>query len=165
MSSTQKSVTSEKKPTNRREQRAQAQSFIDSLQGEAFPNSRRIYLQGERTDIRVPMREIQLSPTLVGGGKDTPQYEENEAIPVYETAGPYGDPEASIDVHAGLAKCRASWIAERADTEELPQVSSGFTQQRLADEGLDHLRFELLPRPRKAKAGKTSRNCTTRARG
>ncbi|WP_244879868.1 phosphomethylpyrimidine synthase ThiC [Rahnella inusitata] len=154
MSSTQKSVTSEKKPTNRREQRAQAQSFIDSLQGEAFPNSRRIYLQGERTDIRVPMREIQLSPTLVGGGKDTPQYEENEAIPVYETAGPYGDPEASIDVHAGLAKCRASWIAERADTEELPQVSSGFTQQRLADEGLDHLRFELLPRPRKAKAGK-----------
>ncbi|MFS7244837.1 phosphomethylpyrimidine synthase ThiC [Rahnella inusitata] len=154
MSSTQKSVTSEKKPTNRREQRAQAQSFIDSLQGEAFPNSRRIYLQGGRTDIRVPMREIQLSPTLVGGGKDTPQYEENEAIPVYETAGPYGDPEASIDVHAGLAKCRASWIAERADTEELPQVSSGFTQQRLADEGLDHLRFELLPRPRKAKAGK-----------
>ncbi|QUT17282.1 phosphomethylpyrimidine synthase ThiC [Rahnella inusitata] len=127
---------------------------MDSLQGEAFPNSRRIYLQGERTDIRVPMREIQLSPTLVGGGKDTPQYEENEAIPVYETAGPYGDPEASIDVHAGLAKCRASWIAERADTEELPQVSSGFTQQRLADEGLDHLRFELLPRPRKAKAGK-----------
>ena len=154
MSSTQKSVTSEKKPTNRREQRAQAQSFIDSLQGEAFPNSRRIYLQGGRADIRVPMREIQLSPTLVGGGKDTPQYEENEAIPVYETAGPYGDPEASIDVHAGLAKCRASWIAERADTEELPQVSSGFTQQRLADEGLDHLRFELLPRPRKAKAGK-----------
>jgi len=154
MSSTQKSVTSEKKPTNRREQRAQAQSFIDSLQGEAFPNSRRIYLQGGRADIRVPMREIQLSPTLVGGGKDAPQYEENEAIPVYETAGPYGDPEASIDVHAGLAKCRASWIAERADTEELPQVSSGFTQQRLADEGLDHLRFELLPRPRKAKAGK-----------
>ncbi|WP_413531416.1 phosphomethylpyrimidine synthase ThiC [Rahnella inusitata] len=154
MSSTQKSVTSKKKPTNRREQRAQAQSFIDSLQGEAFPNSRRIYLQGGRADIRVPMREIQLSPTLVGGGKDAPQYEENEAIPVYETAGPYGDPEASIDVHAGLAKCRASWIAERADTEELPQVSSGFTQQRLADEGLDHLRFELLPRPRKAKAGK-----------
>ena len=154
MSSTQKPVISEKKPSGRREQRAQAQSFIDSLQGEAFPNSRRIYLQGSRADIRVPMREIQLSPTLTGGGKDNPKYEENEAIPVYETAGPYGDPEASIDVHAGLAKCRASWIAERADTEELPQVSSGFTQQRLADDGLDHLRFELLPRPRKAMSGK-----------
>ena len=154
MSSTQKPVISEKKPSGRREQRAQAQSFIDSLQGEAFPNSRRIYLQGSRADIRVPMREIQLSPTLTGGGKDNPKYEENEAIPVYETAGPYGDPEASIDVHAGLAKCRASWIADRADTEELPQVSSGFTQQRLADDGLDHLRFELLPRPRKAMSGK-----------
>ncbi|MBU9828468.1 phosphomethylpyrimidine synthase ThiC [Rahnella sp. FC061912-K] len=127
---------------------------MDSLQGEAFPNSRRIYLQGSRADLRVPMREIQLSPTLTGGGKDNPKYEENEAIPVYETAGPYGDPEASIDVHAGLAKCRASWIADRADTEELPQVSSGFTQQRLADDGLDHLRFELLPRPRKAMSGK-----------
>ncbi|WP_238485003.1 phosphomethylpyrimidine synthase ThiC [Rahnella rivi] len=154
MSSTQKPVISEKKPSGRREQRAQAQSFIDSLQGEAFPNSRRIYLQGSRADLRVPMREIQLSPTLTGGGKDNPKYEENEAIPVYETAGPYGDPEASIDVHAGLAKCRASWIADRADTEELPQVSSGFTQQRLADDGLDHLRFELLPRPRKAMSGK-----------
>ena len=154
MSSTQKPVISEKKPSGRREQRAQAQSFIDSLQGEAFPNSRRIYLQGSRADIRVPMREIQLSPTLTGGGRDNPKYEENEAIPVYETAGPYGDPEASIDVHAGLAKCRASWIADRADTEELPQVSSGFTQQRLADDGLDHLRFELLPRPRKAMSGK-----------
>lgn len=154
MSSTQKPVTSEKKPVNRREQRAQAQSFIDSLQGEAFPNSRRIYLRGDNAGIRVPMREIQLSPTLVGGGKDNPQFEENEAIPVYDTAGPYGDPSATIDVHTGLEKLRARWITGRADTEELPQVSSGFTQQRLADEGLDHLRFEHLLRPRKAIAGK-----------
>ncbi|MCM2448273.1 MULTISPECIES: phosphomethylpyrimidine synthase ThiC [Rahnella] len=154
MSSTQKPVISEKKPSNRREQRAQAQSFIDSLQGEAFPNSRRIYLEADREDIRVPMREIQLSPTLVGGGKDNPQFEENEAIPVYDTAGPYGDPAAVIDVHTGLGKLRARWINERADTQELSQVSSGFTQQRLADDGLDHLRFEHLPRPRKAIAGK-----------
>ncbi|PBI81435.1 phosphomethylpyrimidine synthase ThiC [Rahnella victoriana] len=154
MSSTQKPVTSEKKSSNRREQRAQAQSFIDSLQGEAFPNSRRIYLQADRDDIRVPMREIQLSPTLVGGGKDNPQFEDNEAIPVYDTAGPYGDPSAVIDVHTGLEKLRTRWINERVDTEELPQVSSGFTQQRLADEGLDHLRFEQLPRPRKAMSGK-----------
>ncbi|WP_238484497.1 phosphomethylpyrimidine synthase ThiC [Rahnella bonaserana] len=154
MSSTQKPVISEKKPSNRREQRAQAQSFIDSLQGEAFPNSRRIYLEGDREDIRVPMREIQLSPTLTGGGKDNPQFEENEAIPVYDTAGPYGDPSAVINVHTGLEKLRARWIKERADAEELPKVSSGFTQQRLADEGLDHLRFEHLPRPRKAMSGK-----------
>lgn len=139
-----------KKPRARKEQREAAQQFIDSLQGVAFPSSRRIYLQGSRSDVQVPMREIQLSPTLVGGGKDNPQYEQNEAIPVYDTAGPYGDPQARLDVHAGLARLRAGWIEERGDTAVLSGVSSGFTQQRLADEGLDHLRFERLPLPRKA---------------
>ncbi|WP_459177559.1 phosphomethylpyrimidine synthase ThiC [Ewingella americana] len=152
MSSIQSNTS--KKPVNRREQRAEAQQFIDSLQGVAFPNSRRIYLQGERADVQVPMREIQLSPTLISGSKDTPQYQENEAIPVYDTAGPYGDPAATIDVHSGLKKLRSDWILARGDTEALPQVSSGFTQQRLADEGLDHLRFDHLPHPRKASAGK-----------
>ena len=90
-------------PRARKAQREAAQQFIDTLQGMAFPNSRRIYLQGSRSDIQVPMREIQLSPTLVGGSKDNPQYEPNEAIPVYDTAGPYGDPQAELDVHAGLA--------------------------------------------------------------
>ena len=100
------------------------------------------------------MREIQLSPTLVGGSKDNPQYEPNEAIPVYDTAGPYGDPQAELDVHAGLAKLRTGWIDARGDTATLSGASSGFTQQRLADEGLDHLRFEHLPLPRRALPGK-----------
>jgi len=151
MSSIQSNTS--KKPVNRREQRAEAQHFIDSLQGVTFPNSRRIYLQGGRPDVQVPMREIQLSPTLISGSKDNPQYENNEAIPVYDTSGPYGDPAATLDVHAGLKKLRAEWILARNDTEALPQVSSGFTQQRLADEGLDHLRFEHLPLPRKAAEG------------
>lgn len=80
-----------KKPRARKEQREEAQQFIDTLQGVSFPKSRRIYLQGSRSDLQVPMREIQLSPTLIGGDKDNPQYEQNEAIPVYDTAGPYGD--------------------------------------------------------------------------
>ncbi len=67
----------------RREQREHAQRFIDTLEGTAFPNSRRIYIQGSQADIRVPMREIQLSPTLIGGDNDNPQYEANEPIPVY----------------------------------------------------------------------------------
>lgn len=142
------------KPRVRKEQRDDAQQFIDSLQGTTFPNSRRIYLAGSRSDIQVPMREIQLSPTLIGGTKDNPQYQQNEAIPVYDTAGPYGDPLAIINVHQGLKKLRADWIAAREDTEALNQVSSGFTQQRLADAGLDHLRFEHLPQPRKARKGK-----------
>lgn len=100
------------------------------------------------------MREIQLSLTLLGGSKDNPQYEPNEAIPVYDTAGPYGDPQAELDVHAGTAKLRAGWIDARGDTATLSGASSGFTQQRLADEGLDHLRFEHLPLPRRALPGK-----------
>ncbi|QTF10353.1 phosphomethylpyrimidine synthase ThiC [Brenneria izadpanahii] len=140
--------------TSRRQQRAAAQQFIDTLQGMAFPNSRRIYLSGSREDIRVPMREIQLSPTLIGGNKDNPQYVANESIPVYDTAGPYGDPALHPNVHVGLNRLRTSWIAERGDTETLPGASSDFTQRRLADAGLDHLRFEHLPRPLRAKAGK-----------
>lgn len=101
------------KPT-RREQRAAAQRFINTLEGTTFPNSTRIYLQGSRDDIRVPMREIQLSPTLIGGSKAEPQFEENEAIPVYDTSGPYGDPEIAIDVEKGIAKIRSAWIATRA---------------------------------------------------
>jgi len=140
--------------TTRREQRAQAQEFIDSLQsGSAFPQSRRIWITGSREDIRVPMREIVLSPTHIGGSKEQPLYEQNEAVPVYDTAGAYGDPAAQIDVHRGLEKLRARWIAERDDSELLEQNSSGYTQQRLADEGLDHLRFDQLPTPRRARAG------------
>lgn len=139
--------------SSRREQRAQAQAFVDSLRGGvAFPGSKRIWIQGSREDIRVPMREITLSPTRTGGSNDHPLFEENEAIPVYDTAGPYGDPEADIDVHRGLAALRAGWIAERQDSETLTKISSSYTQQRLADSGLDHLRFDALPLPRRAKA-------------
>lgn len=145
--------TRDKRPT-RREQRAEAQQFIDSLQGTAFPNSKRIWLNGARDDIRVPMREIQLSPTMVGGSKDNPQFEHNEPVPVYDTAGPYGDPDAKIDVHRGLARLRNDWIEQRGDTQHIEQLSSVYTQQRLADEGLDHLRFDHLPRPRKALVGR-----------
>ncbi len=153
-SSSVKTELSTASKSGRREQRAAAQQFIETLQGTAFPNSKRIYLTGSRDDIHVPMREIQLSPTLLGGSKDNPQYEPNEPIPVYDTSGPYGDPAAQPDVRVGLAKLRASWIAERHDTEALSGVSSDFTQQRLADAGLDHLRFEHLPNPLRAKTGK-----------
>ncbi|GJL37560.1 phosphomethylpyrimidine synthase [Enterobacter hormaechei] len=137
----------------RREQRAQAQHFIDTLEGTAFPNSKRIYITGSQPDIRIPMREIQLSPTLIGGSKDNPQYEENEAIPVYDTSGPYGDPNVAIDVQQGLAKLRQPWIDARDDTEELHNRSSVYTRERLADDGLNDLRFSGLLTPKRAKAG------------
>ncbi|EIR2618635.1 phosphomethylpyrimidine synthase ThiC [Salmonella enterica subsp. enterica serovar Miami] len=138
----------------RREQRAKAQHFIDTLEGTAFPNSKRIYVTGSQHDIRVPMREIQLSPTLIGGSKDNPQFEENEAVPVYDTSGPYGDPEVTINVQQGLAKLRQPWIDARNDSEELDDRSSAYTRERLADDGLDDLRFTGLLTPKRAKAGK-----------
>lgn len=139
---------------SRREQRAQAQHFIDTLEGTAFPNSKRIYITGSQPDIRIPMREIQLSPTLTGGSKDNPQFEENEAIPVYDTSGPYGDPDVAINVQQGLAKLRQSWITARNDSEALNDRSSAYTKERLADDGLDELRFNGLLTPKRAKTGK-----------
>ncbi|EMB4341159.1 phosphomethylpyrimidine synthase ThiC [Citrobacter freundii] len=139
---------------SRREQRAQAQHFIDTLEGTAFPNSKRIYITGSQPDIRIPMREIQLSPTLIGGSKDNPKFEDNEAVPVYDTSGPYGDPDVAINVQQGLAKLRQPWIAARNDSEELDDRSSAYTKERLADDGLDELRFSGLLTPKRAKAGK-----------
>ena len=138
----------------RREQRTRAQHFIDTLEGTAFPNSKRIYITGTQPGVRVPMREIQLSPTLIGGSKEQPQYEENEAIPVYDTSGPYGDPQIAINVQQGLAKLRQPWIDARGDTEELTVRSSDYTKARLADDGLDELRFSGLLTPKRAKTGR-----------
>ncbi|CAD7489645.1 phosphomethylpyrimidine synthase ThiC [Aeromonas dhakensis] len=140
--------------SSRREQRSSAQTFIDNLKGMAHPNSRRIFIQGSRPDIRVPLREIQLADTFVGGTKEAPQFEPNEPVPVYDTSGPYGEEAAPIDVRRGLPRLRENWVLERADTEALEGLSSTFTQERLADEGLDHLRFEHLPSARRAKPGR-----------
>ncbi|MCG9721144.1 phosphomethylpyrimidine synthase ThiC [Shewanella sp. Isolate7] len=134
--------------------RAEAQAFIDNLKPLQHPNSQKFYLSGSRPDLKVAMRQIFQSDTLVGGTAEAPVYEQNPPINVYDCAGPYSDPNADIDVRHGLVKLRSQWIAERGDTLELEQVSSGFTQQRLADEGLDHLRFEHLPKPRRALDGK-----------
>ncbi len=140
--------------SSRREQRSSAQTFIDNLKGMAHPNSRRIFIEGSRPDIRVPLREIQLADTFVGGTKDAPQFEPNEPVPVYDTSGPYGEEAAPIDVRRGLPRLREAWVLERADTDALDGLSSTFTQERLADEGLDHLRFEHLPSARRAKPGR-----------
>ncbi|WP_447838519.1 phosphomethylpyrimidine synthase ThiC [Aeromonas salmonicida] len=141
-------------PVGRREQRASAQRFIDNLKGMAHPNSSRIFIEGSRPDIRVGLREIALADTLVGGSKENPQFEANEPVPVYDTSGAYGDEHAVIDVRLGLPRLRENWVRERGDTEELDDLSSAFTQERLADEGLDHLRFDNLPKPRRAKPGR-----------
>lgn len=121
---------------------------VDEQSVQPFPNSRKIYLEGSRPGIRVPMREITLAdtPTDFGGEKNPPVY-------VYDTSGPYTDPAASIDIRKGLSDIRTQWIEGRADTEQLDDVSSHYGQQRHNDTSLDNLRFEHLRKPRRAKPG------------
>jgi phosphomethylpyrimidine synthase len=140
--------------SSRRETRAAASDYIYNLTGQPFPNSHKAYVEGSAESIRVGMREITLSDTFIGGSEENPVYESNAPLRVYDTSGPYTDPNFEIDVRKGLLKFRAQWIAERGDTELLTGVSSQFSQQRMADDGLDHIRFEHLPKIRRAKAGK-----------
>lgn len=139
--------------SNRKQARLEAKQFIDNLSVQPYPNSTKVYVEGSRPDIRVPMREISLSDTLVGGSKDQPIYEPNEAIRVYDTSGVYTDPSHEIDLYSGLPKLREAWIEERGDTELLDEVSSVYTKQRLEDETLNELRYGNLPRIRRANEG------------
>lgn len=139
---------------SRRETRAAASDYIYNLTGQPFPSSHKVYVEGTQENVRVGMREITLSDTFVGGTDENPIYEPNEPLRVYDTSGPYTDPDFTLDVRKGLDKYREQWIESRGDTEVLESVTSQFSQQRMADEGLDHIRFEHLPKIRRAKAGK-----------
>ena len=126
-----------------------ANAHVDEAAIQPLPNSRKIYVEGSRPDIQVAMREISQADTPTGFGG-----EKNPPIFVYDCSGPYSDPKAKIDIRSGLPALRAQWIAERGDTEELPDLSSEFGRQRAADKALDELRFPGLHRkPRRAKAG------------
>lgn len=139
---------------SRRETRAAASDYIYNLTGQPFPSSHKVYVQGTQENVRVGMREITLSDTFVGGTDENPVYESNAPLRVYDTSGPYTDPDFTLDVRKGLDKYREQWIENRGDTEILESVTSQFSQQRMADEGLDHIRFEHLPKIRRGKAGK-----------
>ncbi|MEE9342309.1 MAG: phosphomethylpyrimidine synthase ThiC [Gammaproteobacteria bacterium] len=115
---------------------------------QAFSGSAKVYVQGSRPDIRVGMREISQAETAASFGA-----EQNPPITVYDTSGPYTDPHATIDLLKGLEDVRASWIAERKNTESLDGPSSSFGQQRAADEKLNSLRFEHIRKPLRAASG------------
>ena len=140
--------------SSRRETRAAASEYIYNLTGQPFPNSQKVYVEGSQPGVRVGMREITLSDTFIGGTDENPVYESNEPLRVYDTSGPYTDPNFELDVRKGLPKFREQWIAGRNDTEVLDSVTSQFAQQRMADDGLDHIRFDHLPKIRRGKAGK-----------
>jgi phosphomethylpyrimidine synthase len=125
-----------------------ATATVDEAAIRPLPKSRKIYIEGSRPDIQVPMREISQSDTEAsfGGEKNPPIY-------VYDTSGPYTDPDLAIDIRSGLPCPRTPWIAERGDTDELPGPTSAYGVERLADPALAALRFNLHRKPRRAKAG------------
>ena len=124
-------------------------AHVDEAAIKPLPNSRKVYAQGSRPDILVPMREISQTSTHTNAGEES-----NPPIYVYDCSGPYTDPAVKIDIRSGLTEMRAAWIAGRNDTEPLTQLTSEYGRQRLSDPALAELRFNLQHTPRKAKPGK-----------
>jgi len=116
-----------------------------------FPNSKKVYVQGKiHPQISVAMREISLSDTKDSmTGKLTP----NEPVTVYDTSGPYTDPNKEINVHEGIERIREQWILDRNNVEQLDGFSSEYCNERLNDKSLDHMRFAHLKKPLRAKKG------------
>jgi len=108
---------------------------------EGMPATRKIYVTGSRPDIRVPMREVELEAP-------------NPPVQLYDTSGPYTDPQEQLDVRQGLAPRRIHWIHERGDVEELPRSTSEYRREREADPELASMRFENTRKPLRAKPGK-----------
>jgi phosphomethylpyrimidine synthase len=114
-----------------------------------FRASKKIYVPGQLHDIKVAMREISLSPTRLSNGKT----EENFPVTVYDTSGPFTDPDITVDLKKGLHRLREEWIMQRGDVEQLNDFTSEYCLQRLTDTRLDALRFQHLKKPLKAKPG------------
>ena len=117
-----------------------------------YPDSEKVYLSGElHPDLRVGMRRVNLTPTVtVEGG--VRRQTENPPVYVYDTSGAYSDPDVQIDLRKGLPRLREPWIRQR-DVEQLQSLTSEYGRQRLADHSLDHLRFEHICKPYRAKQG------------
>ncbi|RSO52351.1 phosphomethylpyrimidine synthase ThiC [Acinetobacter lactucae] len=114
-----------------------------------LPASKKVYIEGSRPDIQVPMREISLTDTPTGLGG-----EHNPPVMVYDTSGVYTDPTVQIDLDKGLPSVRQNWIEERNDTDVLSGLTSTFGQERLKDIRTADIRFAHIQNPRRAKAGK-----------
>ena len=116
-----------------------------------FPSSKKVFVTGELYDLKVAMREVSLEDTTdTFNGKTTT----NAPVTIYDTSGPYTDPTADIDIKKGLPALRDEWIRNRGDVEELNNQTSEYGRERFEDTSLDHLRFEHIKKPLRAKKGK-----------
>ena len=115
---------------------------------QAFSGSKKLFVQGSREDLKVGMREVTCASTSASFGE-----EENPPITIYDTSGPYTEPDVKIDLLQGLPSLRSNWIEERNDTEILFGPSSEFGTARQEDPETAHLRFAHYHAPRRAKPG------------
>lgn len=125
---------------------------IENINVSSYPNSRKTYAEGRLHNIRVGMREISQYPTVKIEDGIRMEYP-NEKITVYDTSGPYTDPDIEIDINKGLPRTRSKWVEERNDTEELPDITSEYGRRRRDMKELDAIRFPIAHRPRRAKDG------------
>ncbi len=131
--------------TNRKNGSAQS-----GLTTSPLPASQKVYVAGTQPGVRVPFREISLTTNHAQNGHSS---DEQAALTVYDTSGPYTDPQIKIDIRQGLAPLRLAWITARADTEQLPDISSEYGRLRAVDASLAGLRFAHIRRPRRALPG------------
>lgn len=116
-----------------------------------IPGSKKIYVQGRIHDIKVAMRQIDLSPTVSRDGSA----EINIPVLVYDTSGPFSDPLADTDVNKGLPGLRKKWIIAREDTIEQDTLTSRYARERLKNKDTGNLRFKYaLKKPQRAAPGK-----------
>ena len=139
--------TERQPPRSARERVPTAQSAITRT---PFANSEKIYVPGVlHPELRVPMRQVKLSPTRGRKG-----LVENPPIALYDTSGPYSDPNVEIDVHRGLPRLREAWVRARGDVAELPGTQSTFGAARQADAALARLRMATSHKPLRALPGR-----------
>ena len=119
----------------------------------SYPSSEKVYLPGNIfPELRVAMRRVKLTPTVTKDAEGNKHFAENSPVMVYDTSGPYSDPHTQIDLKKGLPRLREPWIKQR-EVEQLPEFSSAYCRERLADRNLDSLRFSHHHLPLRAKAG------------
>lgn len=125
---------------------------INDINVTSYPGSEKVYMKGSIHDIRVPMRKVNLTPTvkIIDGERMT---RENDPVYVYDTSGVYTDPEVTIDINRGLPRTREEWISRRDDIMQLDCITSEYGRKRETDTSLDAIRFNHRHAPRCAKSG------------
>ncbi len=126
---------------------------IENINVSSYPGSEKIYIAGKMHPIKVGMRRINLTPTVITAADGTQHLRENAPVTVYDTSGPYTDPAVTIDINAGIPRLREEWTAARTDLEQLPAITSEYGRMRLADKSLDSIRFPRTYAPLRGRKG------------